>query len=137
MLPGARMMEDPLVMYLVLPTALNMDVGKVGVTCGHAVQLLFERYMERTESLDLEDRDACALFLEWRLDKNYRKVTLAANAAEFEAVKQIPNRIVVVDHGYTEVPAESETAVGFWPMRKSQRPPLLVNLKPLRSRPAK
>jgi peptidyl-tRNA hydrolase len=129
--------DDPLVMYLVIPRALDMDVGKIGISCGHGVHLLFEWYMERQVDVAPEDMDACAIFWAWRKDKNYRKVSLSADAIEFAGVKQLPNRIIVVDHGYTEVPAESETCIGFWPMRKSQRPSLLASLKPLRSRKPK
>lgn len=137
---AATTATDRIVMYIVIPKSLKMGIGKVGATCGHAVQRLMQMYMGRIpipSSSNYEpthirqNRKECLLFDAW-LDSSYAKIVLGASDEEFAEVKQLSNRVVVVDVGLKEVAAGSETAVGLWPMLKSAAPSIIQKLQPLR-----
>lgn len=134
---------DPITMYLVVRTSLNMSVGKVSAQVGHAVGLLTSWYYEEWErrqdngfgtgEFKFTDRQM-NLFLEW-MQKDYGKVVLAADDKEFEKLEQEfrePAMVVVKDNGYTELEPGSKTVLGFLPMRKSERTKLLKRLQLLK-----
>ena len=82
-----------------------------------------EEYAEMSRKL--------SIFGEW-LNTSYRKVTLTANDKEWAKIKADPMyKALVIDAGLTQIPAGSETFIGLWPMRKSQRPKCIKRLQAL------
>ena len=137
--------EDPIVMYLIVRESLGMSIGKVGVQCGHAVQLLMLKREEilskldfigsvHSESIMQKYFAQMCLFNTW-LNSGYRKVTLRASEKDWIKLKEIfteNERIIVVDLGLTELAPMTETIIGLLPMRKSERPKLLTKLQTLK-----
>lgn len=84
----------------------------------------------RSEYSDMSRK--LSIFGEW-LKSSYRKVTLTANDKEWAKIKAEPMyKAMVIDAGLTEIPAGSETFIGLWPMRKSQRPKCVQRLQALK-----
>lgn len=154
--------EDPIVMYLIVHETLDMSTGKTAAQCAHASQMLTLKYFEMKEhsrklqkrivhpdtksgldpiNADVEDAKALyaltAPFLsimgEW-LNSSFRKVVLRADDKEWIKLKEEfkNSMVLVVDAGLTEIAAGSETVIGLWPMRKSQRPKLVQRLQVLK-----
>lgn len=143
--------EDPIIMYLIVKESLGMSTGKTAAQCAHASQMLTLKYFERklnqrtnfgfigktdpnTGCLVVDDQAMAGqkVFDEW-LDKSFRKVVLRANDHQFNRMKmEVPNHIVVVDAGLTEIDPGSETVLGLWPMHKSQAPRYLQKLQVLK-----
>lgn len=137
-----RNLEDPLVMYLVVKKSLEMSAGKTAAQCAHASQMLLLKYVEEKQELEGSslcnwepnssvDAKAMEYFNEW-LDTSFRKVVLVADDNKFEKVKSLPNHIVVVDAGLTEIDPGSETVIGCWPMKKSEAPQCIKKLQTLK-----
>lgn len=149
---------DPIVMYLIVKESLGMSPGKTAAQCAHASQMLTLKYFHlRTKSYggfawNAWDRvkkilsdffgkseppeedltNNLDMFETW-LDTSFRKVTLRANDHQFERMKkEIPNHIVVVDAGITEIEPGSETVLGLWPMHRSTCPKYLTKLQVLK-----
>ena len=60
-------------------------------------------------------------------------MVLRANDHQFERMKkEVPNHVVVVDAGLTEIDPGSETVLGLWPMRRSTCPKYLTKLQVLK-----
>lgn len=131
---------DPTVMYLIVRESLNMGMGKVGVQCAHASQMLQLKFNEL-------EKQMCAgkevgqvfcqridLFREW-LNSSFRKVVLKADEKEWSKVKTEileDKRIIVIDAGLTEVPEGSETCMALWPMYRSQVPKIIRKLQAMK-----
>ncbi len=111
-----------------------MTTGKIAAQCGHAVMLVMWRwavsFVTRRWARPAGSRSALRVLLDW-LRSDYRKVVLKADDKEFEKAKAVDGSALVVDNGYTEVDANTETVVGLWPMRKSERPKWLARLRAL------
>lgn len=144
--------EDPIVMYLIIRESLLpfMSVGKIAAQAGHAVGMLDRKCDEITaevevdwdpiygptqediENIPQEIKDSLDIWYEWD-NTSFRKVVLKADDKEWAKLKELENiKIVVVDAGLTEIEPGSETFIGFWPMRKSERPKLLQKLQALK-----
>lgn len=128
---------EELVMYLVVRESLNMSPGKLAVQCGHAVDMLCEKF-ELAKNLDNKASEyLIESFVAWRKDNKRVKITLKADEKEWEKlhllVKDQPiiEYVLVQDAGRTEISAGSETVMGFWPMTRSSRPNLLCRLQKL------
>jgi len=124
--------EDPIIMYLIVHE-LGMSTGKIAAQVGHAVGLMYIKYMKYH---DLLSDEKLKIWEEWQ-DGDFRKVTLTANDSKWNKLKEQLlncgiNYAMVVDAGYTEIPLGSETVISIWPMRKSYRPPLLRKLQLLK-----
>lgn len=70
---------------------------------------------------------------EW-LNSSFRKVVLRASDKEWAKLKEEfkDSMVMVVDAGLTEIPSGSETVIGLWPMRKSQRSKTVQRLQVLK-----
>lgn len=148
--------EDPIVMYFIVRESLGMGTGKACAQTGHAAVMTTLDYFKlkdcsrslqkSIQSMTESDPDKVkaladykeiapllSIFGEW-LSSSYRKVTLTANDKEWAKVKAELGlyRSLVVDAGLTQIPAGSETVIGLWPMRKSQRPPCVKRLQALK-----
>lgn len=138
-----RDQEDPIVMYLIVRESLEMGVGKTAAQCAHASQMLLLKYIKATTGnsdwfqsqpdweISTNDNNWIYLFRDW-LSTSFRKVTLKADDKEWAKIKELPNHIVVVDAGLTEIAAGSETCIGFMPIKKSQRSKLIKKLQVLK-----
>jgi len=149
--------EDPIVMYLIVRESLGMSIGKACAQCAHASQMLLLKYIEMKREalfqykiihsdityacpdgvhpdLDLEKfnwqilADKTSLFQEW-LDTSFRKIVLRADDKEWTKLKELPDHVLVVDAGLTQIPAQSETVIGFYPIHKSQAPKIIKKLQ--------
>lgn len=125
---------DPMVMYLVVPTRLDMNRGKTASAVGHAVHQLVRQFDRDDDSMSTED---WAAFDRWEHEDApaYTKITLGADAEEWMRVKAwaaSSRHHLVVDRGFSQVPEGTWTCLGLWPMRKSKAPECLSTLKPLR-----
>jgi len=118
-----------LVMYIVIPRALKMSAGKVGATCGHAVQLVMQDYW-RMKELHGSDRADCRRMLDW-FESSYAKIVLGAGDEEFKTICHLDGAIPVIDIGLKEVAPGSVTAIGFWPMLKTNAASIVQGLRPL------
>src|ERR1700720_2007821 len=136
--------EDPIVMYIVVRESLGMGVGKTCAQVGHAVQMLTLKYFDMKEESraiqkqisQLVENDKQSLMIQYKtlapllsifgewMRSNFRKVILRASDKEWEKLKEEEkdnNMAMVVDAGLTQIPAGSETVIGLFPIRKSQR----------------
>lgn len=151
--------EDPVVMYLIVHESLNMSIGKTAAQSAHASMMLVLKYFTMKDaSITLQKRmqpllnappDAnemaklkaayvelsrpLSIFGEW-LNSSYRKVVLRASDKEWAKLKEEfkDSMVMVVDAGLTEIASGSETFIGLWPIRKSQRPKILQRLQALK-----
>lgn len=144
--------DDPIVMYLIVRESLGMSPGKIGAQCGHAAQMLLLQYFREQqewessfdpvygpsqEDFDLvseETKSRWVVFDKW-LNSSFRKVVLRADDKEWAKIKVEISKIncqIVIDAGLTEIAAGSETVIGLWPMRKSERPKLIKKLQVLK-----
>lgn len=135
--------EDPIVMYLVVRESLGMGTGKTAAQCAHASQMLLLKYVRFTHESTLlasnpdwddhtdSDYNWVPLFKDW-LDTSFRKVVLRADDKEWMKLKELPNHVVVIDAGLTEIASGSETVIGFFPMHKSQVPKVIKKLQVLK-----
>lgn len=152
--PSIDSSEDPIIMYLIVREELNMSIGKTGAQIGHAVQLLMQlhRQHEKSKSYNLgffpttdpvtgivvDDpiaRQQFFLFEEWLNSDKYTKVLLGADDKEWEKLKQMLDKryhVIVVDAGHTELAPNTETIIGLFPMKKSERPKLVKRLQALK-----
>ncbi len=119
-------MEDPCVMYIVVNKSLNMSPGKIAAQVGHL-----------TEKLALDAIHQCFGQLAGRMDKIWlqylntgtTKIVKSANSEEWLSLKEKGGCCVIVDEGRTEVPPNSETVLGFFPMYKSEVPEIIRSLR--------
>jgi len=130
--------EDPIVMYLICRESLGMSIGKACAQAGHVAMMIHIEYEEKLKCWDINQSAPATyklhLYEKW-LNTSFRKVTLAASDKEWEKVKLdiLPeDRVIVIDHGLTEIPSGSETFCAIWPMYKSQRPKILKKLQALK-----
>lgn len=128
------MSDNPYVMYLIVRESLAMSPGKLGAQCGHAVQLVMdEYYMNQRGCSHGWAQILCQSMVEWRAT-DHMKIVLRANEKEWEKLQNsdafVPLPLfIVTDRGYTEVPANTETVMALWPMRKNERPSILRRLR--------
>jgi PTH2 family peptidyl-tRNA hydrolase len=131
--PEISVKADPIVMYLVVRESLAMSPGKIGAQVGHAVMMLMMEYLpDRHRPITKREYELHVLTREW-LAGEYGKIVLTASNNEFEKIKlEYPTEhFLVVDNGHTEVASGSETCIGLWPQRKSQRSKTLKRLRVL------
>jgi len=149
--------ENPIVMYLVVHETLGMSTGKTAAQCAHASQMLtlkyftvkeasskMQKHMSKPDLAPAEKEETMAVYKsiqpyisimgEW-LNSSFRKVVLKADDKEWAKLKEEfkdQYMVLVVDAGLTEIAAGSETVIGLWPMRKSQRPKTVTRLQVLK-----
>lgn len=123
--------NDHLAMYLIVRSCLNMSPGKVAAQVGHGVAQIYdlmEGYMISSEDDKVEITDD---FWAWKED-SFRKIILRASELEWiRIINEVPEiyRETVVDGGFTEIPPNTETVIALVPMRKSQAPQAVKDLK--------
>ena len=125
---------DPFVLYTVVRKSLKMTGGKIGSQCQHAFDYLTRDVMKLlvNPTLSTWEADRMERFNAWRNTEDHAKVVLGATDEEFEQVKkEYPLHFLVIDLGYTQVAPNTETCLGLWPLKKSERSALLQRLKPL------
>ena len=115
--------KDPVVMYLVVKSSLNMSIGKTAAQCAHASEMLQVKFNNLSKN-DKYHQVYCDY-----LNDNVTKIVLKANDNDFEKLKQLDMIVVVCDAGFTEVPAGSETVIGVWPVKKSNAPKIIKKLR--------
>jgi peptidyl-tRNA hydrolase len=133
------------VMYIVVRTSLKMGVGKAAAAVGHAVQMLMEWYafIETDHGAagpgplptkTPEDRKRAEETRRWLKDDypSYAKIVLGASDDEFVKVQLENDGFLVVDRGFSQVAAGTETAFGLYPCLKSEASETVRKLKPLR-----
>lgn len=138
--------EDPIVMYIIINETLGMSLGKTCAQVGHAVQMLMQEYsslkstsdmgsIDYTGSIGLTTEDYAKLELinNW-LETSYTKITLKADLKEWEKIKleYKDSMYLVKDKGLTEILPGSETVIGLFPMKKSERSKTLKRLQALK-----
>lgn len=119
---------DPLALYLVVRTSLRMSPEKLAAQVGHAVQYVLAWSLVHATPT-YPGRQIQRRVDEWLRNNDSRKIVLHANEEQWKELRELNPAEVVVDAGHTEVPVGSETVTVFWPMRKSERPPLLRKLR--------
>lgn len=129
--------EDPYVLYLVVRESLNMSTGKIAAQCGHAVEMicktytiLFSKMISGAFNLLEEEKNKLDIFAAYEQGA-HRKVVLRADDKEWERLKKELNCYKVIDAGFTEIEPHSETVIGLFPMKKSERPAILKRLQVL------
>jgi PTH2 family peptidyl-tRNA hydrolase len=133
-------MQDEIRVYLVVNTDLKMSLGKTAVQVGHAVQYLLDhrdKVLAKVDhqwgawKVDSSLSDLACRFNSWKESSSRCKIALAANTEQFNRIKtEYAGACVVVrDAGRTEIPSGSETVIGLYPMKKSERNETLKGLK--------
>jgi len=138
--------EDPIVLYIIVRESLGMSVGKIGAQCAHASQIILLNYYDQKENIDglkafgwTPSFDGCGFTAEtykimedW-LRGSFRKVVLTANESEWNKVlAENVGKVIVTDAGLTELAANTDTVIGLYPMRKSERPKIIKRLQALK-----
>lgn len=132
--------DDPIIMYLVVRTDLNMSAGKIAAQCGHAVgfgaiQFDYLKSLPETFVEGTEENKAFLMYEAW-LNNSYRKVVLDANDKKWNKLKEHYKDsgllFVVVDAGLTEVDPNTETVAMIWPMKRSSAPQVLKKMQTLK-----
>lgn len=135
--------EDPIIMYLIVRTSLEMSPGKLAAQVGHAVDMLRLKYQQIEKSLDWvaiahgdadkEQAELCRLYRKWD-DTSFRKVVLAGKDKDWSKIKEEfkDNMVLVIDAGLTEIEPGSETVIGLFPMFKTQAPKVIKKLQVLK-----
>jgi PTH2 family peptidyl-tRNA hydrolase len=138
--------EDPLVMYLVVRKSINMSVGKTAAQTAHASQMLQVKYGKLHANLvnrrrhdavrpsQEEESVKQELIYEQWMTAGIRKVVLCADDKEWEKLKLEMNEwsVIVTDSGYTELDPGTDTVIGLWPHKKSQRSTTVKRLQVLK-----
>lgn len=123
------MHEDPIALYIIVRTSLNMSVGKTAAQCSHASNKILMHYftaqvlkakVHNDDKFPKIELDHIKMTTEW-LANHSRIVVLAANESEWEAVKNEFGRQceIVKDNGVNELSPGTETAIALWPQHKS------------------
>lgn len=121
--------EDPLVMYLIVNSDLNMSIGKACAQTAHASQMITQQIHEWDKNdLSKQYEDRIKEFNKW-CDQSYRKVVLRASKKEWEKIKEQLDCMVVIDIGLTEVFSGAETVLILFPMKKSEVPKIIKRLQ--------
>lgn len=137
---------NPIILYLVVNSSLNMSIGKTAAQCCHAVQMIMTSYYHYSSIMDeigeiIEDDEPdvnkerqIKVMSEWLYNGSYAKVVLEADKKEWQKLKtELANEIFLVkDNGLTELSPGSETVIGLFPMHKSQRPKIIKRLQLLK-----
>ncbi len=120
-------------MYLVARTDIGMSPGKLGVQCGHGVQLCLREAENATVSLN----GGYPALTEWE-DKDYPKVLLSGDEKKIEKLLRqlgetgIPHA-KVVDLGRTELAPNTTTLVALGPLRRREAEHLVGRLQTYKS----
>jgi len=138
--------EDPVVLYIIVRSSLNMSIGKTAAQVGHCVQMIMQKYFEDKfiydsyeeigidpplSALSKEDKEQLGIMEKW-LSTDYRKVVLKADK-EWERIKaEIPNHVLVKDNGLTELEPGTETVIGLFPQHKCRANKIIKRLQVLR-----
>lgn len=115
-------MKYEYVMYLIVRTDLKMGKGKIGAQCGHAVQYLTIRNLHKP-------------FFKQYLNGSHPKIILKVpSLEEMNTISNYcyRNRIPyyeVIDSGKTQIPPKTKTVLGVAPLRRSEVPDIIKNLK--------
>jgi PTH2 family peptidyl-tRNA hydrolase len=115
-------------MYIVVNNSLKMGKGKAVAQAGHGVSKITE-YMVKNDQKTWKEYKKSGT----------RKITVKADEEEFMRLKEIfskDNRLLkktwchaVIDMGLTQIPEGSVTCLVFPPMKESQVPVELKQLK--------
>ncbi len=106
-----------MLMYIVVRSSLGMSPGKMAAQVGHAAHLSMRLNLGPEYN-----------WIKWNSGE-YGKIILAADEKDWIKLKALPDAVVVVDNGHTELDPGTETVVAFAPMRKEDRPGLLKRLR--------
>ena len=118
---------DPIVLYVVVRRSLNLSGGKAAAQVGHAVHYLCRWMFSGTESSERRDTARA-----WDRSDEHAKITLGASEDEFaKVIAENSENFPVIDLGFTQVAPNTQTAVGLYPMRKSQSSETVKTLRPL------
>jgi peptidyl-tRNA hydrolase len=105
-------MED-IVLYIIVRESLSISIGKTAAQCAHVVQHITEHFYEN--KMNEEQK---LLYNQWR-NQDYRKVVLKADEKEWLKIKELSGSVLIIDKGFTEIPENTETVIGFYPMIKN------------------
>ena len=119
--------DDQTVMNILVRSSLNMSPGKIAAQVGHAVQYCLEYYynLKFPEKMSVLD-----IFNYWK-KCNYTKIILSSPDSDFERAKSILEfkSFLVIDSGKTEINPNTQTVLGFFPMKKSQAPKIIKKMR--------
>lgn len=113
--------EDQYIMYILVNNSLKMGKGKIASQVAHAAQKVTEYCLKNDKEL-----------YDNYCKNSYAKAVLKVPNEELllqilEELKGL-HKSYVVDEGRTQINRDSVTAIGFNPMKKSERPECLQKL---------
>ena len=120
--------SDPVAMYIIIRSSLNLRMGKACAQAGHAVSSVMENMVIKPNP----QKEYVSLFSKW-ISSDYRKIVLQASEIQWLKIKEECKdyMVVIVDAGLTQVPSGTETCIGLYPMLKSKIPTIIKGLQAL------
>ena len=95
--------------YLVVNSDLEMSAGKIAAQVGHAVQHIFEYYIDHV--------DKQSDLIKYQQTGNTKIVLKASHDKIIALYRKYPNKsFLIIDAGRTEIEPGSVTVLGFLPM---------------------
>ena len=96
-----------LIEYIVVNKDLNMSAGKIAAQVGHVCGMCAEK------------QSLLPKYKKWKDSYDFKKIVLAGHQKDLEKLKE-QNFFYVIDKGYTEIPANSLTAVSLGIMTRKE-----------------
>lgn len=105
-------------MYVFVNSDLGMSAGKIAAQVAHVAEKIAVEMMERI----CGDGMVGGHMLKYRhyLGHGHRKIILVATEKQMRELMKEEDAMHIIDEGYTEVPPDSLTVVGFFPSDKNK-----------------
>jgi len=123
-----------IVQYYLVDAGLNMRKGKIAAQCAHGALLAHKIYqrialLAQKDPHDMKSHGHNSFYLKWE-GGDSTKIVLKATAEELKRANNEYRHMaaIVVDRGYTEVPANTTTVVVLPVMLKDGAPEWIKNL---------
>jgi peptidyl-tRNA hydrolase len=114
-------------MYIFVNKELHMGHGKAASQVGHCVQKIVEFAYANEKKHNF--RDMLTKFKFWKDNGHDAKIVCKVNSETFKELSSLPDSFTICDMGLTQIPAKSETVVGFFPDFKKNNPDIFHKQK--------
>lgn len=109
--------DSELIQYYIVNTDLKMTAGKIAAQCAHGSMLIALR--------DQQDEK----FIQWK-NIAMKKVVLGGSLEEIKKIhEKIPQSILIIDNGLTEIEPNSETVLTLPVLSRQESRPIIGHLR--------